>query len=141
MLIHLGALLMARLSVSQPRGFGARGHCAPPPACSPASPRGTRRPSSTGVQHDSRDPKRLLVSLEYTRLGASPRMRFSVGRGEKLGLGLRGGQRGLARRDHLLFHALVRGDLSREMPKMIGPSAVSTIAPDTRYGTDTPLSK
>ena len=33
---------MARLSVSQPRGIGARGHCAPPPTRSPASPAGPR---------------------------------------------------------------------------------------------------
>ena len=32
------ALLPADLSVSQPRGFGARGHCAPRLAYSPASP-------------------------------------------------------------------------------------------------------
>jgi hypothetical protein len=31
-----------------------------------SQPRGTRGSSYTGVQHDSRDPKRLLVSLEYT---------------------------------------------------------------------------
>src|SRR3984893_4994465 len=29
---------MARWSVAQPRGIGARGHCAPPPTGSPASP-------------------------------------------------------------------------------------------------------
>jgi hypothetical protein len=34
---------MARLSVLQPRGIGARGHCAPPPTGSAASP--ASRPS------------------------------------------------------------------------------------------------
>ena len=34
-----------------------------------SQPRGTRGSSYTGVQHDSRDPKRLLVGLEYTSGG------------------------------------------------------------------------
>ena len=36
---------MARWSVSQPRGIGARGHCASPPTGSPASP-ASRSPSA-----------------------------------------------------------------------------------------------
>jgi hypothetical protein len=36
---------MARLSVSQPRGIGARGHRAPPSAGSPASPASWSRPA------------------------------------------------------------------------------------------------
>src|ERR1700674_2091546 len=36
--IQFGASFMARWSVLQPRGIGARGHCAPPPTGSPASP-------------------------------------------------------------------------------------------------------
>ena len=36
--------------------------------------------------------------------------------------------------------SVLRVAMSREIPKMIGPSSDSTIAPETRYGTATPLS-
>ena len=42
------AILQARLSVSQPRGIGARGHCVLPPTRIPASPAARPYPALSG---------------------------------------------------------------------------------------------